>query len=546
MQRWICRSILLGLMLAAAIPIARHAVATNDGPAHVAFAHLLATRQQPDHPLQQQAYTVSLQPNPNLAVYLLMDALMRVFSPDATESIIQILCLIGPMAACWFAIGMIEPKNIWLAVFVLPLSLNQMFFLGLYNHCLSTAAFFLAISAYFWMIKAPSAMRALVVAGCLVLTFLCHASGFIMAFAGIACLSAASLMLALRGEKRVAAVLREQRYALGALLAPLPLAAVFLLSGSGGNTAYGVGPLARLKQFSSLQLLAVNLPRDAYVATAISILLLISIVCAIARIVLNRTSISRRDEALAVVVAAAVSVLIMMAFPDSMGGGWTHFRRFEIFPFFWGLLILAFDSFPLPMLVGMMAAGVSAALLFVSSMVMRQGQVREQMAPLAQVDRAIGSHCTVLPIVSEKNLVDAAGNPVAMRYSPYFQSASRLELTGDRVVLFNFLARLDVYPVRFRPNVEPQLQIFHWKPRQEQTVIETIDVGGFEKASGMQVDYILLWGNLDRMPEGLRQQASQALESSGGFGAIYQSSDGRVTLYRRSSGGNSACIDGPA
>jgi len=90
------------------------------------------------------------------------------------------------------------------------------------------------------------------------------------------------------------------------------------------------------------------------------------------------------------------------------------------------------------------------------------------------------------------------------------------------------------------------LQIFHWKPRQEQTIIETIDVGGFEKASGMQVDYILLWGNLDRMPEGLRQQASQALESSGGFGAIYQSSDGRVTLYRRSSGGNSACIDGPA
>ena len=472
MKHWLCRIVLLGLMLAAAIPVARHAALTNDGPVHVAFANLMATMRQPGHLLQQQAYTLSWRPTPNLAVYLVMDVLIRISSPAAAESIVQVLCLIAPMAACWFALAMIAPKNVFLAVFVLPLSLNQMFFLGLYNHCIATAAFFLAIGVYFWMIKAPSAWRALALGACVALAFLCHASGFIMTFASIATLSSASFVLSLRRRERtVAQALKAQLYAVAALLGSLPLVALLLLSaGKRSNTAYGVGVFSRLKQFLSLQLLAVNLPRDAYVAQVVAILLLLAMAIVGVRIVWRRSKMSpeRRDQALSALAAAIVSGIVMMAFPDSMGGGWTHFRRFETFPYLWGLLLLAFDSFSLPVIVGMTAAGASAGVFLLTSMIGRQAISRGQMAPLAQVDRAVGSHCTVLPLVWEKYPVDAAGNPISMKYSPYFQAASRLELTGDRVVLFNFLARLDVYPVHFKPEVEPQEHLFHWRPMQEQ------------------------------------------------------------------------------
>jgi hypothetical protein len=190
MERWVYRTFVVGLMLLVAILIAPHPIATNDGPVHLAFSNLMVTLHQPGHPLQQKAYYISLGPYPNLTIYILLDSLIRVVPPDIAESVIQILSIVGPIAACYFALGMINPRNVWLAVFLLPLSLNQMFFLGLYNHCISIAAFFLAIATYYWMLKAPSFARAAAVSGLLILAFFSHASGFIMAFAGIATISA--------------------------------------------------------------------------------------------------------------------------------------------------------------------------------------------------------------------------------------------------------------------------------------------------------------------------------------------------------------------
>jgi len=101
--------------------ILAHALATNDGPVHLAFSNLLLSMHEPGHPMQQQAYTVHLHPNPNLVVYLLMARLMRFFSASFVESVVQILCIAGPIAAGYFALRMIQPKNAWLAIFLLPI-----------------------------------------------------------------------------------------------------------------------------------------------------------------------------------------------------------------------------------------------------------------------------------------------------------------------------------------------------------------------------------------------------------------------------------------
>jgi hypothetical protein len=543
MHSWVYRSILLGLMLLVVIVIAPHAMVTNDGPVHLSFANLLATMHQPNHPLQERAYTISLRPNPNLAVYFLLDALIRATSPGIAEAILQILSIIGPVAACSFALLMINPRNVWLAVFLLPLSINQMLFMGLYNNCVSNAAFFLTIGCYYWMIKAPSVPRAAVLSGCLVLTFLCHASGFIMAFSGTGAMSATFFVLSVRREEGAMVALKQQRYSLAAMMGPLPVVFLFLSTASKGNAAYyGVSVLSRLKQFCTLSELAVNLKRDVYLAGILSAILLVAFAVEVARIFMNRRGMPPllRDEAIATVAAAVVSGVIMMAFPDTMGGGWTHFRRFEVFPFFWGLLVLAFDSFSIPVVAGLTAVGVSAGIALLSSMANRQMLIRDQMSPLAEVDRLVGNHCSVLPIVLQLRPLDTAGKPVWLTYEPYFQAASRLELTGDRVVLFNFLARLDAYPVHFRPNIEPQSNIFHWKPRQEETSIKMIDVDGFEKASGMQVDYILLWGDPAEIPEAQSRQVSNAVTP---FSVVYKSPTEPVSLYynhQRST--NSLCV----
>ena len=542
MQSPIYRGILLGLVILTILIVLPHPLATNDGPVHLAFSHLILTSQQADYPLQHQMYTIALKLNPNLVAYLLMATLMRGFSPGVVESLVQILCLIGPILAAYFAISRINPKNAWLSIFVLPISLNQMFFLGLYNHCISTAAFFLAIGTYFWMSKSPSWLRALALFGSLMLTFLCHASGFIMSVAGIGMFTGAAILLSWRRDRRILPALMEQRYALGAMLAPFPLAQWFLNSSAKSVTKYGVSVGSRLWQFLKLHEVGVNYPlRDRFVAATISVLLLVAFLVVSTRLIRNRANLSppRRNQALGAIAGTLGAFAIMMVFPDNMGGGWTHFRRFEIYPYFWILLVLAFDSFSTVIAGTFLATGTSAALLLWTSTILRQEMVREQMAPLAAVDLLIGNHCTVLPIVLQSDPVGIYDEEEWMLYEPFYESASRLEVTGDRVVLFNYLARLDAYPVHFRPSMEPQRLIFHWKPEQPDVWIDRVDIPEFEKNAGVPVDYVLVWGSFKNARPGMSPQIRNALSD---FNMIYKSADGLVMLYKRRDGGKDLCL----
>ena len=435
-RRWIFHAILSGLLLLVAAGILVHPVATNDGPVHVAFAHLMLSYHQPSQPLQSEAYVLHLRPNPNLGVYFLMAGLMRFLSPASAESIIQILCILGPVLAGYFALRMINRRNVWLSIFFLPLALNQMFFLGLYNHCISIAAFLFAIGTYFWLSKAPSYPRASALAGSLVLTFLCHASGFLMAFCSMAAMIVTHTVLRSFRDRQLLSALRAQRFAILAMVLPLPLGALFLASGEKSITKYGFTFPYRLKQFAELHLLSANYPlRDRFVAMLLSALLLSSLLGVCIRVFSKRTHPPRqqRDQAAAAIMATLTATIIVFAFPDIMGGGWTHFRRFEIFPFLWMVLVLAFVEWPSRAVAAFTAVAAGASLFLITSMSIRQGMVREQMAPLAKIDTLVGAHCSVLPVVLQAYLIDPAGNPDLMDYQPFFQAASRLELHDDRV-----------------------------------------------------------------------------------------------------------------
>jgi hypothetical protein len=97
--------------------------------------------------------------------------------------------------------------------------------------------------------------------------------------------------------------------------------------------------------------------------------------------------------------------------------------------------------------------------------------------------------------------------------------------------------------VHFRDNVEPQANLFLWKPQQFETAVEKIDLPGFEHTSGLQVDYILMWGNLSTRGPSMQQQVLAALSH---YRPIYKSPDGRVMLYERQGNLNSVCQANPA
>ena len=550
---WLDHWVLIGLTLFVSGYILLHPLATNDGPVHTAFSHLILTYHQADHPLQQQAYTLNVRPNPNLFVYFLMAGLMSFLSPALTESIIQVLCVVFPIAGAYFALKVINPRSVWLAIFILPMTLNQMFFLGLYNHEIAMGAFFLVIGLWFWLAKAPSWPRAAALSGALILTFFCHASGFVMASTGLGMMAAVSGVLGFRRILQATPsftaafgpVLRRHGYAIAAMLPPVPVVLYFLTSGGKNPIDFGPPVWYRLDQFVKLHLLAVNYPyRDRFPAFAISGLLIAAFLIVTFRIFYRHAEWTpqRRDQAIGLVAATLLAVFIMCIFPDVMAGGWTHFRRFQIYPFYWMLLTLSFENFSarLAGLYFTVASAASAALI--ASMIGRQVIIRHQLEPLAQVDQLIGNHCSVAPLTMERHLVDNQKIPDWMEYQPFFQSPSSLELHGDRVVLFNYLARLNPYPVHFRPTMEPQTHLYLWKSQQIENDIEKIDLRGYESGSSLKVDYILLWGTPERSNWSLQHQIHNALT---GFTPIYHSAGNWVTLYQRQSGLNPVCTATP-
>ncbi|MEJ8810650.1 hypothetical protein WKW77_06190 [Variovorax ureilyticus] len=538
----------LGLLaLLVAMAMAQQPFATNDGPVHLAFADLIAhLHDDQGRALQREAYRVDLRLTPNLLPYLLMAGLVELSSVRIAESIVQLLCLLAPTIAAWCALRAIRRDNAWLAIFVFPLSLNQLFFLGLYNYCLSTAVFFLVVAAFWKLQEARSLAWSVGLGALLSLELTTHAGGFVAAMAGVGALTAGHVALAWRRERAgpVAALMQQWR-AILAMLIPLPLLWMSLSESAGTPVLFGPGPWERAISAGRLSILRQTGGADSIIALALSLGLAASLAWAVVRIIRQGSRLPDRavDAMVATLAALAVSVVLMFAFPDTMGGGWTHFYRLILFPYFWIVLLLAQQSFSARAAWGLLGFVSAVSFALLGSTMKNEALVRAQMEPLRQVDRLVGAHCTVLPVVLESRPVDSTGGAIATTRMPYFQNASRLEAHDDRLVLFNYLARLPNYPVRFLPQVEPQRLIFHWPPHYRGTTFDAVDVAGFEKASGIPVDYLLLIGDPRRqegaLGEGLRLLTAPSQP-------LFASPDHRVSLYLRPRQPNSRCVPAPA
>jgi hypothetical protein len=114
-----------------------------------------------------------------------------------------------------------------------------------------------------------------------------------------------------------------------------------------------------------------------------------------------------------------------------------------------------------------------------------------------------------------------------------------LELKSDRPVLFSYLARLPIYAVRFRPGADPQGLLFKWIPSQRDTRVRAIDIACFEAASGIPVDYVLLWDFPAADQPGSYHDIRAAVIGAH-YQLVHRSSGGRMELYRRPGEGGCA------
>ncbi len=528
------------LALMATMLLALGPVLTSDGPAHVSLAHFLRHVGDPALPQLNRLLETNPVPTPNAFGHLALAGLMFVLTPLQAEMALQAACLLGIPLAARLVLRQIAPEAAWLALFFFPVALQKLFYLGLYNFSLSVVGFLLSLWAWLRLRERPGAGRTVVLSAMLLLTLACQASGWMEALAAILAIMTVEALAALR----VATGLQDVRRLVGATaLATLPSLGLFVAfaatAGGGAAMIYGTPPMQRVlgvllaAPFATMGAVA---PAAGLGSTFVLLGLVAAGVAGFWRRWRSGEAVGTLPLALCAVPLALLALLLMV--PDRAAGGWTHVARSQLFPYL-GLALVA-AALPVAgwLRLGAMAvaAGSGLAVIGVAAW-LQMTQVPPVVAQFAQADALVGPHCTVVPVLGHYKLDRA--NTARVSHHPTFHLAHRLQWHGDRPVLFSYAARLAVYPARFRPGLDPQRLLYGWEPLQGDTMVRALDVPRWEAATGMRVDYVLLWDVLpDDAPgphQGLR---STALKE---YGLMHRSPDGRLELYRRGGSGTGAC-----
>lgn len=516
---------------------------TNDGPVHVAMTIVLDKLGQPGYELTNTFFRSNVGPEPNWVTYWILDALLKLFSPHISEKILQSLVLISVPLAGRYALSFRGPQT-WLSLAVFPFTFNQMFFLGLYNFTASLALFFVFMGLILRSVGPAhhrGALHWLAITTCLVLLYFSHAMAYATTMVALAAMVTFEL----------ATILLERDHPLRARLmrtivplaywgtASIPAFALFVLyftRHSDADSWYGFGFWERVNHLFDLAILVRQFRFDPLVSHLFQLGLASALLYSGYR--RWQRSTDQRPEELglsdALFFVFICCIAIALAIPDVSGGGWTHYRRATLFVYFAAFLWIA--AFPAGnVLRAWFTASASAVTgLLWLSMMYSQTLASAQTAELMSVAPYIRNHSTIAPIVySWAGIEDHSDKPIVAHYQPFFQGASRLQYDGDRVVLFNYNARLDVYPVKLREEMDPHPTLYSWGDDSKKMDVYYLNIEWFERASGHRLDYIVTFGRPVEEPFIMLSKLVQERIQEFSFKKVYASPGGRVVLYER-------------
>lgn len=503
---------------------------TNDGPMHIAFARAMAEGILRGS-LQDYFYTLHFNFEPNVGVYYIGAALLQVMSPAAAESVIQWLALLGPGTAGYLALRQIDRRSAWLAVPLVTMLINRQFFWGLYNSCLSIAGFLVTVGLVVHALRAPRLRHGPALFIVLLITFLCHAGGFVMAVIAAGALVLADGIRRLRTNGNIAALMPLLPLAVG-LIAGAALQIVPMLAHAGEPMEYGVALKARIGFIRKMEMLAMNgIP--VLLTTAYFLLLAGAAAWGLWS---SRKASDPTGVRWHLALAGAFILLTALIIPDVAGGGWTHFRRSALYPEL--MLILLLAALPLGALLQRAILLVSSSILAVQlgTLVLVHNDLTRDQQGFLEAERLIGRSCTVLPLMlkPKDRLWEEPNELHTIRIARLSHEATRYEMSKDRVALYSWLARLSVYPVQYRPERNPHEHLFHWTPRNLRPgITPAIDIAGFERQADTTVDYVLIRA----LPYDINGPTRAPLRAhlTANYQPIYRSQDGLIALYRRNS-----------
>ncbi|MBI5724972.1 MAG: hypothetical protein HZA50_13510 [Planctomycetes bacterium] len=527
------QAVLAIILLAAALcPIwSVDYVPSQDGPMHLENASALAGRIGASF---CEYYYAQLKPVPNTAGYLVMAALVKIFTPAVAQKVFLSLYVLLMAAGFWYLLAAIRPKAGPCAVFCLPLVYNELLSMGFYSFMFGAAMCLFAIG-YWLRCQANLTVKRAAVLGLLaLLLYFCHLFAIAALWLVMGIMTVAGLISELAGPQQNGAIKSSLRKAglLAAVNLPAGALACWYFLQSGGDVGqFGLGVADRLAEIVRGDVL-VAFSLDEFIVSVAFNCLLAAATGAAAIIKFRHRRWNRGDWLLA---AAGLFLAGSLFFPDvSAGGAYVHQR----FAFYFLLALAAWAAANLGTGRLAFALASAAAILGVIAVCLQTANCRRLEPFIRQymeAARIIPPDSTLLPLCFNGygvGLEDKArpDEQMSLKIAVFYHQDGLIAAQKQAVSLANYSASTDKFIYRYHDGKDPFRHIaretgFKFEP-------PCVDFLTYRGRTGGQADYVLTW-DMDGRYAGHPLTASIRRQLDAGYVKIFQSSGGLCRVYRR-------------
>ncbi|MBE9070240.1 hypothetical protein IQ260_26720 [Leptolyngbya cf. ectocarpi LEGE 11479] len=521
---------------------------TQDGPIHVHTADVLHSFLTDGPSIFQDYYVPNLQLAPNWTTQVILTGLMFIASPAIAEKLLLSLYVILLPLAVRYALNGVRPEvpaPSFLAFLAFPLCYNLTFNMGFYNFAYSLVVFLFTLGYWFRSRNRPSQIGLLMVLSLgLYFTHLfsfivfCIVVGVLILWQGI------RLFLSSRRGHPITLkrFLIKTTLPTGMALLPTCLICLQFLSqnstgSKGPRWVASVVDNLRLGSLITLSSLVSYSWFELVCAIAIGLVLIGLTVYS-----LWRRGIPEQGEKImagnGLLMVTLVLLGVYLFAPRGLSGSVTIKDRLLLYPILTLMLWLATGRYPSWIRRGMTGLLVSISIALLVIQTTTYGYLNDYWREYTSTAPFIEEHSTLLAINLPSSSLASPQAPDLWRppkfvrpwqLNPFINVSGHMAVSRKAVLLNNYQANEDYFPVNFRPELNPFeiMAADDWRLLGKKL---HVDILGYAVSTGRPIDYVAIWQTADRP---LQEQEAIFQQLSTAYELIYTSPQrGYARLYR--------------
>ncbi|MFB3893756.1 MAG: hypothetical protein ACE15C_17215 [Phycisphaerae bacterium] len=507
---------------------------SQDGPSHLENSKILLDYHRQDRPLLREYYDLNTEVPTNWLGHLITAGLLAVLSPTTAEKVfVSGYLILFPLAVRYAAKG-VKPDAAWASWFAFPFLYSHWLHMGFYNFSYGFAFFFLLVG-YYLRHRLAFGVRQWAVASALGLVlFAWHPVSLVLAGLTVG-ISGAGLAYAEwardRGRSGWSRGLWPSIKSVSPALSAFAPAALLLMLFVRTTQEQDPGTPETLSMRLG-KLILVKLPSfhnaEVWLLLALSAGLIGLSAFAAGKAVRQK----KLDGGVCFLAVAAICAAMVLVLPRRMAGGDYFVARVAFFVYFALILWLAGRDLALPLrrCAQATAAGIAIVLAVLYASTYRQ--LDPYLDEFLSVSAHVKRDSTVLPICFARS-----GGHVEPRLrrtiETFLHAVGHVAIARNAIVLDNFEAASRAFPILYSRKMDPRAHIGTAELGFRHGAGPKLDILGYKKRTGGEVDYVLLWGleTAEKDNPAVRAVLDQLRE---GYEMVYKSSPhGLAQLYQR-------------